>query len=126
MTVKIMIDLAPFSVPESVQLCIPDQPQDNGPTPGLTELFDFTSRPKLALSEIDADSLAELCDQFRRAIFEKAGKADPKLELKTKRTGVLWVDEMETKEKDPIPDKDWVAMGHQMIDNAIQKRSDHQ
>jgi hypothetical protein len=109
MAVKIMIDLAPFSVPESVQLCIPDQPQDNGPTPGLTELFDFTSRPKLALSEIDADSLAELCDQFRRAIFEKAGKADPKLELKT-----------ETKEKDPIPDKDWVAMGHQMIDNAIQ------
>ena len=110
MAVKIMIDLAPFSVPESVQLCIPDQPQDGGPTPGLTELFDFTSRPKLALSEIDADSLAALCDQFRRTIFEKAGKADPKLELKT-----------ETKEKDPIPDKDWIAMGHQMIDNAIQK-----
>jgi hypothetical protein len=59
MAVKIMIDLAPFSVPESVQLCI------GGPTPGLTELFDFTSRPKLALSEIDADSLAALCDQVQ-------------------------------------------------------------
>ncbi len=30
------------------------------------------------LKDVDADTLADLCDQFRAEIFRKAGKADPR------------------------------------------------
>jgi len=33
--------------------------------------------PSWALSEVDADVLAQMCDDFRAEVFRKAGKADP-------------------------------------------------
>jgi len=43
---------------------------------GLREL------PKFALSELDAETLSDLCDEFRREIFTKAGKSDPSCPVK--------------------------------------------
>lgn len=36
--------------------------------------------PSIPLSEIDADVLALLCDDFRAEVFKKAGKPDPRAE----------------------------------------------
>lgn len=33
--------------------------------------------PKFALAELDADILAQMCDDFRAEVFRKAGKPDP-------------------------------------------------
>ena len=34
--------------------------------------------PKWHIKEVDETTLSEMCDQFRKDIFEKAGKRDPK------------------------------------------------
>lgn len=34
--------------------------------------------PSYALSDLDADTLSKMCDEFRAEIFEKAGKEDPR------------------------------------------------
>jgi hypothetical protein len=39
----------------------------------------FTEGPKWHVSEVDADSLSVLCDQFREDVFAKARKVDPRL-----------------------------------------------
>jgi hypothetical protein len=33
--------------------------------------------PKWSLAEVDADTLAAMCDDFRAEVFRKAGKPDP-------------------------------------------------
>ena len=38
----------------------------------------FTEGPKYALSDVDAEDLASLCEHFRSEVFRKAGKADPR------------------------------------------------
>lgn len=38
----------------------------------------FQECPKYPLSEVDLESLSDLCDQFRKEVFEKAGKQDLK------------------------------------------------
>lgn len=35
--------------------------------------------PKYPLNAVDAEVLSAMCDEFRREIFEKAGKPDPKV-----------------------------------------------
>ena len=37
----------------------------------------WQEEPKFSLSELEPEVLAEMCDDFRKAVFEKAGKADP-------------------------------------------------
>jgi hypothetical protein len=34
--------------------------------------------PKWSLSEVDPETLSNLCDDFRKEIFRKSGKKDPK------------------------------------------------
>lgn len=34
--------------------------------------------PSFPLSEVDATTLSELCDDFRREVFRKAGRVDPR------------------------------------------------
>ena len=36
--------------------------------------------PKWHIKEVDEKTLSEMCDQFRKDIFEKAGKRDPNIE----------------------------------------------
>ncbi len=61
------IELRGFTVPNFVIQVVPPRPRQEG----------FTEAPKYALAEIPAEDLASLCDDFRAAVFAKAGKADP-------------------------------------------------
>lgn len=64
---NIKVELRPFSVPNFViQVMAPGKRQDG-----------FKEAPSYALSELDADTLSEMCDEFRAEIFKKAGKEDP-------------------------------------------------
>lgn len=61
------LKLQPFSTPNFVLAQMPARLRQDGIVEG----------PKWALSEVDADVLAELCDDFRAEVFGKAGKTDP-------------------------------------------------
>jgi hypothetical protein len=61
------IELNPWMVPNFVTAKMPPRPRQEG----------FQEGPKWALSEVDADTLAAQCDQFRAEVFRKAGKPDP-------------------------------------------------
>jgi len=63
MTVK----LKPFQTPNYVIQEVPARPRQEG----------MIEAPKYALAELDAETLAGLCDQFRADVFKKAGVADP-------------------------------------------------
>ncbi len=61
------IELRPFTVPNYViQVTGATRRQDG-----------FREAPSYPLSEVDADTLARMCSDFRAAVFAKAGKADP-------------------------------------------------
>jgi hypothetical protein len=62
------IALKPFTVPNYVIGEAPPRPRQDG----------WQEPPKWELGELDADTLSELCDDFRAAVFEKAGAADPR------------------------------------------------
>ena len=63
------IELRPFSTPNFVIQVVPARPRQDG----------WMEAPKYALSEVDVDTLSDLCDTFRKEIFAKAGKPDPEL-----------------------------------------------
>jgi hypothetical protein len=68
----VKIELRPFTVPNFViQVTGPVRRQDW-----------FREAPSYPLSEVDADTLATMCSDFRTAVFAKAGKADPAKETK--------------------------------------------
>lgn len=58
----------PFNVPNFVTLDGPIRPRKNG----------FTLLPTMPLSEVPVEELGQMCDDFRKEIFRKACKADPK------------------------------------------------
>jgi hypothetical protein len=64
---RFVVELRPFTVPNYVIQVTPARPRQEG----------FVEAPKYALTELDADTLAQLCDDFRKSVFEKAGKPDP-------------------------------------------------
>ena len=66
--IKHGVELQPFSTPNYVLA---------KPRVGLRQ-DGWQEAPKWPLSEIDADTLAEMCEAFRVEIFQKAGKADPR------------------------------------------------
>ena len=37
----------------------------------------FVTSPSWKLSELDEDTLSDLCDQFRKDVFKRANKKDP-------------------------------------------------
>lgn len=61
------IKLRPFQVPDFVIAETPARPRQEG----------FVGSPSWPLAEVDAETLAEMCDAFRYAVFCKAGKTDP-------------------------------------------------
>ena len=63
------INVQPFTTPNFVLARMPPRLKQDG----------FAEAPKWALSEIDADVLSILCDDFRAEIFRKARKPDPKV-----------------------------------------------
>jgi hypothetical protein len=64
---EMKLKLQPFTVPTFV---IAEMP------PGLRQ-DGIKEAPKWALKDLDADTLAELCHEFRRAVFLKAERPDP-------------------------------------------------
>lgn len=65
---KISQNLRPFQVPNFVTIEMPPRPRECGMSPS----------PTVAIGDLPAETLAELCDDFRAAVFAKAGKPDPR------------------------------------------------
>lgn len=61
------IALQPFMVPNYVLTVAAPRTRQEG----------FTETPKFALSELSAETLAELCETFTAEVFAKAGKSRP-------------------------------------------------
>lgn len=68
MSVKMETSLRPFMVPTYAI----EAPRLGKREDGLVD------SPKYHLTEVPADVLSDLCDEFRAAVFAKARKADPK------------------------------------------------
>ncbi len=66
---RVILNLKPFQIPNFVTTA----PLSTGDSE-VRENKSLT----FSLSEIDPQALSDLCDQFRRAIFDKAKKKDPK------------------------------------------------
>ena len=64
---KMEIELHPFTTPNFVIQKVEPRPRQEG----------MIEAPKYHLRELDPATLSRLCDQFRRDVFEKAGKTDP-------------------------------------------------
>lgn len=62
------IKLRPFSIPNFVIQEMPPRTKQEG----------FSNAPSYYLSEVDAETLSDMCDKFREEIFKKAQKEDPK------------------------------------------------
>jgi len=63
------LQLKPFQAPNFVIPILPPVARQQG--------ISFESG--FPLSEVDAEELSKMCDDFRETIFKKAGKKDPKL-----------------------------------------------
>lgn len=64
MKATIEVKLKPFTVPNFVLVEMPSAPRQEG----------FQEGRSYTLSEIDAVTLDKMCNQFKRSVFEKAGK----------------------------------------------------
>ncbi len=64
---KVDVEFLPFFVPESV---IQKKPEGVVIAAG--------EHPRWPIAALDAETLSDQCDQFRAAVFRKAGKADPR------------------------------------------------
>ena len=75
------VKLQRFQVPDTVYPVVPPGRRQDGyhPIPGFN------------LSEIPAEELSELCDDFRAAVFSAARKKDPKGGQKSEHIGFRYV-----------------------------------
>jgi hypothetical protein len=64
---SIEVELQPFTTPNFVLTVQPPRPKQEG----------FVETPKLALSDLDSNTLERMCDDFRSEVFKKAGKSRP-------------------------------------------------
>lgn len=71
-SISITFEVQPFPVPSEV-ITIPDNR-----LPGLGK----TQKMNFELSQIDADQLSKMCDDYREAVFSKACKHDPRMPQK--------------------------------------------
>ena len=69
---KMEINLQSIRVPNFILSKMPPGKREDG----------FKEGPKWSLSEIPAEILSTLCDEFRANVFEKADKIDPKILMK--------------------------------------------
>jgi hypothetical protein len=64
---KMQVEVNAWQTPNFVTLKTPPRPRQEG----------WKEAPSIPLSELDADALSLLCDEFRAEVFRKAGKRDP-------------------------------------------------
>ena len=67
MKVSIEVKIKPFKVPSFVLTEQDAKPRQEG----------MQEAPKFSLSDLDATTLAKLCDDFTDSVFKKAGKQQP-------------------------------------------------
>lgn len=67
MKTKIEVELKPFQVPNYVLTVSTADKWEDG----------FREMPKYHLSELSANTLERLCEDFTREVFKKAGKSRP-------------------------------------------------
>ena len=77
MSIHVKVNLQPMRTPNHVL---------TEAKPGLRQ-EGFKETPKYALSELSEEALDALCVQFRKDVFEKAGKVDKKVEDLCQITG---------------------------------------
>ena len=65
--ISIKIKIHPFNVPSFVVREVKARPREEG----------FQEAPGIPLSDIDAVTLDEMCNEFANAVFAKAGKERP-------------------------------------------------
>jgi len=63
------IELQPWQVPNFVIGVMPARRREEG--------INIDGGPKWSLSDVDVETLAKMCDDFRLEVFRKAGKPDP-------------------------------------------------
>jgi hypothetical protein len=68
-TPRIIYNVKPFPVPDSVILDVDNANSGNRP---------FQKSPIVPLKDLSIETLHLLCDDFKRSVFKKAGKIDPK------------------------------------------------
>lgn len=61
------IKFQPWMVPNFCVMQMPPTKRQDG----------FKPAPSFALADVDRETLAQMCDDFRAEIFRKAGKSDP-------------------------------------------------
>lgn len=71
---KIEIELQPVRTPNFILQKVEPQSRQDG----------FQEPPAYAVKDLEAQTISELCDQFRKDMFAKAGKTDPREEENTK------------------------------------------
>lgn len=76
------IKLKPFQTPNFAIQEVPPTTRQEG----------FTAAPSWPLSDVDAPTLAQMCDEFRAEVFRKAGKDDPSplLRFRDAMTPEMW------------------------------------
>lgn len=74
--VHMKIELQPFTVPNYVIGKMPARPRQDG----------IVEAPKWELMDVDAETLSDLCDDFRREVFKKAQRPDPHPRVLSERT----------------------------------------
>ncbi len=65
---KIQQNLRPFGLPNFAVVETGPRPKQEG----------VVEPPRFHLSDLEPQTLSELCDEFRAGVFEKAGKKDPR------------------------------------------------
>lgn len=64
---EVRLKLQPMSVPNFVIAMMPSRERQEG----------MAEAPKFHLRDLEPETLAALCDEFRSNVFAKAGKQDP-------------------------------------------------
>lgn len=64
---KHTIELQPFTVPNFARQVQPAGRREDG----------WIETPAIPIAELSAETLEAMCSEFRRAVFEKAGKMPP-------------------------------------------------
>lgn len=68
---KATVRLKPFTVPNYVSA---SSERESSPA---DRVMGHSDAPKFHLCDLDAQTLSDLCDEFRASVFAKAAKADP-------------------------------------------------
>lgn len=63
----IEVELQPFTVPDKVYAVAPEGTRQGG----------FVAPTSFWLSDLDADTLDTMCNEFRREVFKRTGKKEP-------------------------------------------------